>query len=188
MKILIALTGGSGVIYAKRLIDVLTEKLETPPDLIISDVANGILKDELSLDSSYFVEKGCRIFSNKDFYTPPASGSASYDSMVIVPASACTIGKISSGVCDNLVTRAADVFLKERRNLVIVPRETPLNIIHLENLLTLTKAGATILPASPGFYHNPKEIGDLVDFIVDRILSHLKLDIRLMNSWGEKGD
>ncbi|MBF0275338.1 MAG: UbiX family flavin prenyltransferase [Nitrospinae bacterium] len=180
---LIAITGASGIIYAKGLVDVLCNQLNTPPDIIFSDVAEKLLHDELNINKDYFTNLNCTVFSNDDFYTPPASGSASYESMVIIPATLCTVGKIANGIADNLITRAADVFLKEKRNLIVVPRETPLNVIHLENLLTLSKMNVSIIPASPGFYHKPQSINDLIDFMVDRILSHLKIDFRLIKPW-----
>jgi len=181
-KVLIAACGASGILYFKRLVDILCQH-EQAPDIIFSDTAEKILQDELGITKQYFSECGCRIFSNNDFYTPPASGSSSYTQMVIVPATLCTVGKIAGGIADNLITRAADVVLKEKRNLIIVPRDTPLHTIHLENLLTLSRMNVSIIPASPGFYHKPETIEDLVDFIVDRILSHLKIPVRLIKPW-----
>ena len=129
-----------------------------------------------------------RFRSPRDYYTPPASGSYVHDGMVIVPCSMGTVGRIASGVSDDLITRAADVCLKENRRLVIVPRETPLNLIHLRNLTTLAEAGATILPAMPSFYHDPKTIEDLVDTVVSRILQNLGLPQTLTKPWQAEED
>ncbi|HPP75026.1 MAG TPA: UbiX family flavin prenyltransferase, partial [Armatimonadota bacterium] len=120
-----------------------------------------------------------------DVGAPPASGSHACDGMVIIPCSMGTAGRIAAGVSDDLVTRAADVCLKERRKLVLVVRETPFSLIHLENLTKLAQAGATIMPAAPAFYHNPQKVEDLVDYMVDRVLQHLGLDVRLVDRWKE---
>jgi 4-hydroxy-3-polyprenylbenzoate decarboxylase len=119
----------------------------------------------------------------RDFYTPPASGSYRHDGMVIIPCSMGTLGRIASGTSDDLTARAADVCLKERRKLIIVPRETPLNLIHLRNMVTITEAGATILPAMPSFYHNPQTINDLVDTVISRVMQNLGFSQNINPEW-----
>jgi 4-hydroxy-3-polyprenylbenzoate decarboxylase len=133
----------------------------------------------------YFKEGGDKfeILDRTNFFTPPASGSFRHDGMVIVPCSMGTAGRIANGISDDLVTRAADVCLKEKRKLILVIRETPLNLVHLRNLTQLAEAGATILPASPGFYYNPKSVEELVDTIVARILQNLGVDQKVMPQW-----
>lgn len=121
----------------------------------------------------------------RDLFAPPASGSASYDAMAIVPCSMGTIGRIAAGAADDLITRAADVFLKERRKLILAPRETPLSQIHLENLARLSTAGALVLPCMPSFYGHPKTVDDLVDTVAGRILDHLDVEHDLGPRWGE---
>ena len=122
-------------------------------------------------------------FSNDDRGAPPASGSALTSGMIVCPCSMGTLSAISVGASRSLIERAADVTLKEKRKLVLVPRETPLSAIHLGNMLRLTRAGAVVMPASPGFYHRPKQIGDLVDFLVARMLDHLGVEQRLVQPW-----
>ncbi len=185
-RILVALSGASGMPYAKRFIEVLSQKLNSPPDLILSEIAEQILKHEERIDRYFFQKIGCNIFENKNFYTPPASGSSFYDAMVIVPCSMCSVGKIANGIADDLLSRAADVSIKEGRKLILVPRETPFSTIHLENLTTLSRLGVCIIPPNPGFYHHPETISDLVDFVVDRILMQLNLPYRLLTEWGRE--
>lgn len=124
------------------------------------------------------------LFDARDWYCPMASGSAKYAGMVVLPCSMGTLARIATGASDDLISRAADVALKERRKLVLVPRETPLNLVHLENMAAVTRAGAVVLPAMPGFYHRPSRIEDLVDFIVQRITDQLGLDVQLTRRWG----
>lgn len=124
------------------------------------------------------------LFDARDWYCPMASGSAKYAGMVVLPCSMGTLARIATGASDDLVSRAADVSLKERRKLVLVPRETPLNLIHLENMAAVTRAGAVVLPAMPGFYHRPTRIEDLVDFVVQRITDQLGLEVQLTRRWG----
>jgi len=124
------------------------------------------------------------VFSQEQWSAPVASGSSKSDKMVICPASSGCLAAIATGMCDNLIERAADVFLKERRQLILVHRETPLNAIHLQNMLTLTNAGAVIMPASPGFYHLPSSVEDMIDFIVARILDHLGFKQTMVKPWG----
>ncbi|MBS7631226.1 UbiX family flavin prenyltransferase [Candidatus Bathyarchaeota archaeon] len=183
MKLVVAVTGASGAIYAKRLLQVLKEK-NVEVHLIISDQAKIIAKTELNELFNYneFAEK---IYDSKDLTAPLSSGSFKIDGMVIIPASMKTIGAIASGFSENLITRAADVQLKERRILIIVPRETPLNTIHLRNMAKLSSLGAIILPAMPAFYHKPENIEELVDFVVGKILDQLGLEHSLYRRWGD---
>jgi 4-hydroxy-3-polyprenylbenzoate decarboxylase len=182
-RFIIAITGASGIIYAKRLIeDILTRGYTI--HFSITKRAIEILKDELGIELSIEDKDGIkRFFAQKsnlfiyhhhlDLSSPIASGSFYVDGMVVIPCSMGALGRIAHGVSTNLIERAADVILKEGRKLILVPRETPLNRIHLENMLSLIEAGATILPASPAFYQRPKTLQDIVDFIVKRILQQL---------------
>ena len=128
------------------------------------------------------------VYGREEWFAPVASGSNPPDAMVICPCTMGTLAAIAQGLASNLIERAADVALKEGRALVLVPRETPLSIIHLENMLRLARAGAVILPPNPGFYHHPQGIADLVDFVVARVLDQLKVPHALMSRWGERGD
>lgn len=169
-KIVLAITGASGSIYAKTLIDKL-QKLESPPEeiaIILSSTGRDIWLDEIGKP---FVPAGTsKEYDNNSYYAPFASGSSQYDTMIICPASMGMAGRIANGLSDNLITRAADVMLKERRRLILVPREAPYSLIHLENLRKLTLAGAIVCPASPSFYSKPESIEDLVNTVVDRII------------------
>ncbi len=172
MKIVIAITGASGAIYAKRLIDRLhQQKVEL--HIVCSDNAALILKEECDLE----VQK-CpgKLYDDKRFIAPFLSGSNIFDAMVVVPCSMGTLARIAHGISDSVITRAADVFLKEKRKLILVPRETPLHQIHLENMVRLAQAGADIIPAMPSFYSQPKTIEEAVDTVICRILDHLKLN------------
>lgn len=169
-KIIVAITGASGAIYAKLLLNEL-KKLQSQiakVDIVFSSNAKEIWNDELdkiSIDETFFKE-----FSDKDFYAPFASGSAKYDTMIICPCSMGTLGRISAGISDSLITRAADVMLKERRKLILVTRETPLSLIHINNMKIVSEAGAIVLPANPSFYSKAKTIEDLAMTVVNRII------------------
>ncbi|HKK66960.1 MAG TPA: UbiX family flavin prenyltransferase [Bacteroidales bacterium] len=169
-RIVIAITGASGSIYAKRLIEKL-EHVDNPPQLaiIMSSVAREVWKTELD-SKPVFNHKQ---YEPDDFMAPFASGSSVWDSMIVVPCTMGSLGKIANGIADNLITRAADVFLKERKQLILVPRETPFNHIHLENMRQLNLAGALIMPASPSFYSRPQSIDELADSLVHRMMDHL---------------
>lgn len=184
-RIIIAITGASGALYAKHLFDFLQKKgIEL--HLIITENAKGILKDETGINEGYFKKKNVSIYKNSDLNVKIASGSFKFDGMVVIPASMGTIGRIANGYSDDLVSRAADVALKERRKLIIVPRETPLSEIHIANMLTLSRAGVVILPASPAFYHKPKSIDDLIKFITARVLDILGIENEIIRFYGEK--
>ncbi|MEI8204104.1 MAG: UbiX family flavin prenyltransferase [Bacteroidota bacterium] len=170
-KLIIAITGASGAIYAMRLLKKLTILSSQWDDcaLIFSDNARDIWNFEL--ENVPLPEIKRTEFAPHDFYAPFASGSSDFNIMIVCPCSMGTLGRIASGVSNDLITRAADVMLKERRQLILVSRETPLNLIHLQNMKLLTEAGAIICPASPSFYQKPKRIEDAVDTVVDRVLS-----------------
>lgn len=170
-KIILAITGASGSIYAMKLIEKL-RSLETPPPeiaVVFSDTAKEIWEYETG--EKFIAAPPAKEYGNNNFYAPFASGSSTYDTMVICPASMGTLGRIANGVSDDLISRAADVMLKERRKLILVPRETPYNLIHIRNMETLTLAGAVICPATPSFYSKPGTIDDLVMTVVNRIIS-----------------
>ncbi len=170
-KIILAVTGASGSVYAKKLLDLLPA-LKTPPveiAVIFSDNAKEIWKYETG--DPFRAIPPVKEYSNKDFYAPFASGSSDYDTMIICPASMGICGRIANGTSEDLIARAADVMLKERRKLIIVPRETPYNLIHIRNMEALTLAGAIICPATPSFYSKPETIDDLVLTVVERIIT-----------------
>jgi 4-hydroxy-3-polyprenylbenzoate decarboxylase len=178
-RIVVGITGASGAPYAKRLLGVLSHA-DVEVGVCISRTAPEVWALECGGDLRG--EIGPRIYG--DFKAPFASGSAGWNAMVIVPCSMGTCGRIAHGISDTLLTRAADVMLKERRPLIVVPRETPLSLIHLENLTTLARAGATILPAMPSFYGKPDGVDALLDTVVARILDHLGIDHTLIKRWG----
>lgn len=169
-KIVLAITGASGSKYAQMLIEKL-QKLESPPleiAVILSSTGKDIWTDETGGE---FVPQGpVKEYDNNNYSAPFASGSSQFDTMIICPASMGSTGRIANGTSDDLISRTADVMLKERRRLIIVPRETPYSLIHLENLRKLALAGAIICPASPSFYSKPETIEDLVSTVVDRII------------------
>jgi 4-hydroxy-3-polyprenylbenzoate decarboxylase len=170
-KIIVAVTGASGSVYARLLIEKLS-CLKNPPSeiaVLFSDTAREVW--ELETGAKYTPKTPAKEYKNNSFYAPFASGSSAFDTMIICPASMGTMGRIASGTSDDLIARAADVILKERRRLIIVPRETPYNYIHIKNMETLTLAGAIICPASPSFYSKPQTINDLVMTVVDRIIA-----------------
>jgi flavin prenyltransferase len=169
-RIILAITGASGAIYAQRLLRKLSSMKNSPEEIavIFSDTAKEIWEYETG--AKYVPEPPAKEFDNISFYAPFASGSTHYDTMIICPASMGTTGRIANGTSDDLIARAADVILKERRKLIIVPREAPYNYIHIKNMETLTLAGAIICPASPSFYSRPGTINDLVMTVVDRII------------------
>jgi 4-hydroxy-3-polyprenylbenzoate decarboxylase len=175
-KIILAITGASGSIYALKLLEKLWA-IKTPPEeiaVIFSETGKEIWKSEIG--SEYQKKGNTKEYDNTTFYAPFSSGSSQYDTMIICPASMGTTGRIANGTSDDLIARTADVMLKERRRLIIVPRETPYNLIHIENMKKLTLAGAIICPASPSFYSSPKTIDDLVMTVVDRIVDLAQFD------------
>jgi len=193
----LALTGASGLPYGLRLLECLIAA-RARVYLLYSPAAQVVARQELELTlptqpaaaAAYFSERyGAQpgqlsVFGREDWLSPVASGSNPGDAMAVCPCSMGTLGALAAGLADNLIERAADVMLKERRTLVLVPRETPLSAIHLENMLTLARAGAVILPPAPGFYGHPQTIDDLVDFIVARVLDQLGVVHELGPRWG----
>jgi 4-hydroxy-3-polyprenylbenzoate decarboxylase len=185
----VALTGASGARYAVRLVEALSEA-SWDVDLIVTNAGSINLKLECGMTPKNLANmKGVTLQDNKNLAARPASGSAKFDAYIICPASGTTIGKIAAGISDNLSTRSALVALKERRKLIVVPRETPFATAHLEAMTKMSTWGVVILPASPGFYHNPKTIEELIDFVVARILDQLDIEHDLGKRWsGEEVD
>jgi len=182
VKLTIAMTGASGVIYGKRLLEVLhNKKVET--HLVISEAAEKIIAHELGTTKESLEKLADHFYEVDDWSSPIVSGSFETDGMVIVPCSMKTLAGIASGFAENVILRAADVMLKEKRKLILVPRETPLNSIHLRNMLELANQGAIIIPSMPAFYHKPKSVEALVDFVVGRILDVLGLEHNLYMRW-----
>jgi 4-hydroxy-3-polyprenylbenzoate decarboxylase len=187
--IVLALTGASGAPYGVRLLQVLAEA-KVPTWLIVSSHGYRLLRDECGIgdEAALCAATGgdwssVRRFDDGDRGALPASGSQRTAGMVVCPCSMGTVSAIAHGTSRSLVERAADVTLKERRRLILVPRETPFSLVHLRNLTAVTEAGATIVPAAPGFYHRPTRIEELVDFLVQRILDQLGLDITIARRW-----
>jgi flavin prenyltransferase len=188
VPITVAITGASGAPYAVRLLAALNDAA-VPVRLIVSDTGWRLLREELAIEGEAALRARTGDWSrvvlhrDDDRGATPASGSAPSRGMVICPCSMGTLASIAQGTTRSLIERAADVVLKERRRLVLVPRETPYSQIHLENMLRLTQAGAVILPASPGFYQRPERIDDLIDFVVGRILAQLGIDSDIGPRW-----
>lgn len=199
--IALAITGASGAPYALRLLQQLTLHYDKVY-LMLSSAARVVLATECGVQvnkSPSVIEKELtaqlslttgklEAFSSDNWMSPVASGSSAPKQMIVCPCSTGTLSAIASGASDNLIERAADVVMKERGQLILVPRETPYNTIHLENMTRLSQLGVTIMPASPGFYNEPKSIDDLVDFMVARILDHLELEHDLGHRWGYSGN
>lgn len=195
--ITLAMTGASGAVYGLRLLECLLHRqanvyliLSKPAQLVIN------METELSLPAGsagiqdffsarYAARPGqLKVFGREQWTAPVASGSGAADAMVVCPCTTGTLSAIANGYSDNLIHRAADVMLKERRKLLLIVRETPYSAVHLHNMLSLTQAGAVIMPSNPGFYHKPRTIDDLVDFMVARILDHLLIHHTLLPRWG----
>jgi 4-hydroxy-3-polyprenylbenzoate decarboxylase len=195
MNVFLGITGASGAPYAARLLTALSES-GAQVGVTISDSGLEVLATELHGDPAMARDEvvarltdglaGVTVYDVKDFKSPYASGSAKVDGYVICPCSMATAGTIAAGAMANLVHRAASVALKEERKLILVPRETPLSTIQLENLLRLRRAGATVLFAAPGFYNSPQTIEDLIEFVVGRCLDQLGIENRLTRRWGQE--
>lgn len=189
LPIVLAITGASGAPYAVRLLEVLAKR-QTPVWLLVSAHGWRLLAEEAGIADEAGLKEATggdwssvRLFDDKDRGATPASGSVKTAGMVVCPCSMGTLAAIAHGTSRSLIERAADVVLKERRKLLLVPREMPLSLVHLRNMVLATEAGAMVLPAAPGFYHKPRQVGDLVDFVVQRILDHLGLEIDLTERW-----
>lgn len=198
--IAVALTGASGIAYGKRLLECLAGVENVRIWLVYSQVAQIVAHQELDwrlpvqpraaervLAEQFALPPGrLQVFGRDDWYAPLASGSNPPDALVVCPCSMGTLAAIACGLADSLIERAADVVLKEGRKLILVPRETPMSVLHLEHMLTLARAGACILPANPGFYHRPDSVAAVIDFIVARVLDQLGLPHDLMPRWGSE--
>lgn len=183
-KIVVAISGASGSVYAKVLLDKLADMREQVEEVgvVMSDNAKEIWQKELN--SSEYDNYPFRFWSRMDFNAPFASGSSSYRTMIVIPCSMGTLGRIAGGISNDLIARAADVMLKERRKLILVTRDTPLSLIHINNMKTVTEAGGIICPASPSFYSNPKTIEELAATVVDRVIDLAGLEQSTFR-WGE---
>jgi 4-hydroxy-3-polyprenylbenzoate decarboxylase len=180
-KIVIGVAGSSGALYAQSLLDKLSVVKDIEVGVVMSE--NAIINWELEVGSFDASVYPFRFYDKRDFNAPFASGSAQYESMVICPCSMGVLGRVASGVSDDLMSRAADVVLKERRKLILVTRETPLSLIHINNMKTVTEAGGIVLPATPSFYSNPTTIDEVISTVTDRIVDMLGLDIDTYR-WG----
>jgi 4-hydroxy-3-polyprenylbenzoate decarboxylase len=188
-----AITGASGAPYGVRLLQALAGAGQ-PVWLIVSSHGWRLLKEECGIGSLAGLRKAVgsgwksvELFTDADRGARPASGSAKTAGMVICPCSMATLAGVATGNSRSLIERAADVTLKERRRLILVPREAPLSLVHLRNMVAVTEAGATVIPAAPGFYHRPTRIEQLVDFIVQRVLDHLGVEVELVGRWSGEG-
>ena len=180
--IVVAITGASGVIYGVRLLEVL-KKMEKDTALVVTEPARIILEYEMGINENHLKQLCNHFYQPNDLTSAINSGSCRFESMIIIPCTMKTVSAISTGFADNAVTRAADVALKERRKLILIPRETPLRTVHLENMLKISKEGGIIIPAMPAFYHQPQNIDELVDFLVGKILDVLHIDHHLYQRW-----
>lgn len=195
-RLVVGVTGASGAIYAQRFLrhaarhfsEIYLTVSPQAVDVALTEMGLVINRQNFSTESWLGENfENIHLLNEKDYFTPPASGSFRHDGMVIVPCSMGTAGRIANGVSSDLLTRAADVCLKEKRKLILVPREMPWNLIHLRNMTALAEAGATILPASPAWYQKPKTLEDLADTVVARILQQLDVDQDLMKEWMVEG-
>ncbi|MBQ6444661.1 MAG: UbiX family flavin prenyltransferase [Methanosphaera sp.] len=182
MRVVVAITGASGVIYAIRLLEQLN-KIDAECHLVISQIARDIIYHETEYSVDDVIGLADYYYEEKDLTAKINSGSFYFDTCIIIPCSMKTLSAISTGYADNTITRVADVTLKERRKLIIVPRETPLRTVHLENMANISREGAIVLPAMPGFYHKPETIDNQIDFIVGKIFDILKINNKLFTKW-----
>lgn len=183
MKVLVAITGASGALYAQRLLDNLDAR-QHEVAVILSHYAPQVIAAELP--GGLRLPEGARLYNLKSMNAPFASGSNPPDAMVVIPCTMGTLGRIAHGSSEDVLLRAADVVLKERKKLILVPRETPLNLVHVKNFELLLLAGATILPANPGYYGNPQTVREVVDTVVARVLDHLGIPNQLAPRWAEE--
>jgi flavin prenyltransferase len=180
MKIVVAITGASGVLYAQRLLDNL-DPSQHQVHVVISNYGRVVLTDELP--GGLRLKEGIKTHGLKSMNVPFVSGSNPFDAMVVIPCTMGTLGRIAHGYSEDVLLRAADVMLKEKRKLILVPRETPLSLVHVRNMELLLQAGATLLPANPCFYTHPQTVEEVVDTVVARVLDHLGLPHQLMPRW-----
>ncbi|MBP1929111.1 4-hydroxy-3-polyprenylbenzoate decarboxylase [Methanolinea mesophila] len=185
-SVIVGLSGASGIIYGIRLLEVLKD-LGIERDLVMTATGEEMVTIETGRTPAEVRALASRVHESDDFTSPLASGGFLNRGMVVIPCSMKTVAGIACGFADNLLLRAADCTLKEGRPLIIVPRETPLNSIHLKNMLTLAEVGVTILPAAPGFYHRPRTIDDLVDHVVGKVLDRMGIAHHLYHRWREEG-
>ncbi len=185
-RFLVAITGASGAPYAVAFLRLLKGR-EIPVDLIVSEAGEKVVEHETGLSLKDLRLLGENLFLAKEIAAPPASGSAGYRAMVVIPCTMGTLSAVAHGAARNLIHRAADVMLKERRPLVLVVRETPFNLIHLRNMLQAAEAGATIYPAMPAFYHHPRDLSEMIDFFIKRLAEFLGLEIPELKRWGGNG-
>jgi 4-hydroxy-3-polyprenylbenzoate decarboxylase len=197
-RVTLAMTGASGAQYGLRLLDCLVQEdrevhflISKAAQLVVATETDVTLPGKPQAIQAFLSEYTgaapgqIRVYGKEDWMAPVASGSGAPSAMVVVPCSTGTLSAIATGACNNLIERAADVALKERRQLILVPREAPFSSIHLENMLKLSNMGAVILPAAPGFYHQPQTVDDLIDFVVARILNQLGIPQDMLPRWGE---
>lgn len=189
LPVVLAVTGASGAPYARRLLEVLATN-RIPVWLIVSSHGWRLFQEECGISDLEALKvatggdwSSVMVYTDEDRGAKPASGSQRTAGMVVCPCSMGTVAAIAAGTSRSLIERAADVTLKERRPLLLVPRETPLSLVHLRNLTAVTEAGAVVMPAAPGFYHRPQKVEELVDFMVQRVLDHLRLEIQIAKRW-----
>lgn len=183
MRILVAITGASGALYAQRLLDNLDPQTHEV-HVVMSSYAQAVLTEELP--GGLRLPNGVKTHGLKSMNVPFASGSNPFDAMVVIPCTMGTLGRIAHGYSEDVLLRAADVMLKERRKLILVPRETPLSLVHVKNFELLLLAGATLIPANPSFYTHPKTVEQVVDTVVARVLDHLGMPQKLVPRWQEE--
>lgn len=181
-KIVVGISGASGAPYAKRLLEILRD-VDVHVGVVLSKTAEEVWREEITSTEPSVREMGFEIYEGRDYHAPFASGSAQYEAMVVIPASMSSIARIAHGISDDLLTRAADVILKERRKLLLVARESPFSATHLRNMLTVSEAGAVVIPANPSFYSKPSTLEAAIDTVVARVLDHLGIGNTLQPRW-----
>ena len=186
MRVIVAISGATGVIYGIKLLEALQNNKICEIHLLITPWAERIIESETNFSVKQVKNYASYYYEINDFDAPIASGSFKTDGMVIVPCSMKTLSAIAHGYADNLITRSADVIIKENRKLILVPRETPLSAIHLENMMKLARLGIVILPPIPAFYYKPKSLNEIIDHSVSKILDHLGIENHLYQRWGEE--
>ncbi len=185
-NVIVAITGASGAPYAKKLIQELYKTKNIKASVLISEIGQRVYEIETGNNIAKDLPENIKLYGEKDITFPFISGSNKFYAMVIVPCSMATLAAIAHGTGSNIIHRTADVCLKEKRKLILVPRETPLNITHIRNMLICAEMGAIIMPAMPGFYNSPKSLSDIINFMVSRILDHLEIRNHLIKRWDNK--